>query len=145
MRVGKALGLDVPGIVEVALDEALAPSERGNSLAHGGIEQLGDLLDGAGDLEAATAAPEGSLDRNREPVLLGEGDDLIGTVHRVGCSWHLRGTGLLGDVASRHLVAERPDRRGRRPDPGEPGVDHGLGEVGILGEEAVPGMDGIGA
>ncbi len=122
----------MPGVIEVALDEALAPAEGGDRLAHSRIEQLGDLLDGAGDLEASTATAEGGLDRYGEPVLLRERDDLIGTVHRVGCSWHLRGAGLLGDVASRHLVAERPDRRGRRTDPGEPGIDHGLGEVCIL-------------
>lgn len=82
--VGQALGLDVAGLVEVALDEALAAAERGDRLTHGGVVELGDLFEGAGDLQAASAAAEGGLDRDRQPVLLGEGDDLVGAVHRVG-------------------------------------------------------------
>ena len=46
--VGEALGLDVPRLVEVLLDEALAAAERGDRLADGGLEQLGDLLDACG-------------------------------------------------------------------------------------------------
>jgi hypothetical protein len=34
---------------------------------------------------------------------------------------------------------------GRRTDPDEPGVDDGLGEVGVLGQEAVAGVHGVGA
>ena len=34
---------------------------------------------------------------------------------------------------------------GRRADPDEAGVDDGLGEVGVLGEEAVAGVHGVGA
>ena len=54
--VGQALGLDVPGLVEVALDEALAPAGRGDGLADGRVVQLGDLVEGAGDLQALAAA-----------------------------------------------------------------------------------------
>ena len=46
--VGQALGLDVARLVEVPLDEALAAAERGDGLADGGLEQLGDLLAACG-------------------------------------------------------------------------------------------------
>jgi hypothetical protein len=39
--VGEHLGLDVPGLVEEALDEALAAAEGRHGLADGGVEQLG--------------------------------------------------------------------------------------------------------
>ena len=50
--VGQALRLDVARPVEVALDEALAAAERGDRLAHGRLEELRDLVEGARHLEA---------------------------------------------------------------------------------------------
>jgi hypothetical protein len=68
--VGQALGLDVAGVVEEALDEALAATEGRDGLAHRRLEQLGDLLEGAGDLQAAAAAAVGGLDRDGSPCSL---------------------------------------------------------------------------
>ena len=143
--VGEALGLDVARLVEVLLDEALAPAERGDRLAGGRIEELGHLLAGAGDLEAATAAAERGLDRHGEPVHVDELEHLRGIRHGVQRARRERGAHLLGDVARGDLVAEALDRLGRRADPGEAGVDHGAGEVGVLGEEAVAGVHRVGA
>ena len=99
----------------------------------------------AGDLEAAAAAAEGRLDGDRQAVLLGERDDLVGAGDRFGGAGHQRRAGPLGDVPGGHLVAEVADRLRGRADPGQPGVDDGLGEVGVLGEEAVAGVDRVGA
>ena len=145
VRVGQALGLDVARLVEELLDEALAATERADGLAHGRLVELGDLLDRAGDLEAAAAAAEGRLDRDRQAVLLGERDDLVGVLDRVLGAGRERGVGLLRDVLGLGLVAEALDRGGRRADPDQPGVDDGLGEVGVLGEEAVAGVHAVGA
>ena len=142
--VGEDLGLDVAWVVEVALDEALAATEGGDGLAYGGVEQLGDLLERARDLEATTAATEGRLDGDGEAVRAGEVDDLVGVLHRVGRALDLRGTGALRDVARGHLVAEVADGMRRRTDPGEAGVDDRLGEVGVLREEAIAGVHGVG-
>ena len=46
--VGQALGLDVPRLVEVLLDEALAAAERRDRLADRRLEELGDLLERRG-------------------------------------------------------------------------------------------------
>jgi hypothetical protein len=43
------------------------------------------------------------------------------------------------------LRAHRGDRGRRRPDPDEAGVQHRLREVGVLRQEAVAGVDGVGA
>ena len=53
--------------------------------------------------------------------------------------------GALGDVPGGDLVAQVADGLRRRADPGQPGVQDGLGEVGVLGKEAVAGVDGVGA
>jgi hypothetical protein len=46
-------------------------------------------------------------------------------------------------VAGLDLVTERVDRLRTGPDPHQPGVDDLLGEAGVLGEEAVAGVDGV--
>ncbi len=43
------------------------------------------------------------------------------------------------------LGAHRRDRRDRRTDPRQSGIEHRRGEIGVLGEESVPGVDGVGA
>lgn len=48
-------------------------------------------------------------------------------------------------MAGPHLVAQLIDGGGRWPDPDEPGVDHGLGELGVLGEETVTGVHSVSA
>ena len=44
-----------------------------------------------------------------------------------------------------HLGPHRGDGLRRRPDPGQPGVQHRPGEAGVLGQEAVAGVHGVGA
>ena len=143
--VGDHLRLDVARLVQVALDEAFAAAERRDRLAGRRLEQLGDLLDGAGHLHAAAAAAEGRLDRDRHAVLLGEGDHLVGVLHRVGGTGHQRGLRAGGDVPRGDLVTEVADRLRAGPDPDQAGVDHRLGEVGVLRQEAVAGVDRVGA
>ena len=143
--VGEALGLDVARLVEELLDEALAAAERRHRLADRRLEGVGDLAHLARDLEAAAAAAERRLDRDRQAVLLGELDRLVGVLERVLGAGRQRGADLLGDVAGLDLVAEVLDRLRRRPDPGQPGVDDRPGELGVLGEEAVARVHGVGA
>jgi hypothetical protein len=91
--VGEHLRLDVPGPIEVALDEALAASERRHGLAHGTVVELGNLAHLAGDLQTASAAAERRLDRDRQAVLLGERDDLVGAADRIRRTGHERCAG----------------------------------------------------
>ena len=143
--VGQALGLDVARLVEELLHQALTASEGADRLADGGVEGVGDLLDRAGDLEAAAAAAVDGLDGDREAVVLRERHDLVGVLDRVLGAGGQRSVRPLRDVLGLRLVAEVLDRLRRRADPHQPGVDHGLGEVGVLGEEAVAGVHRVGA
>ncbi|OMI33961.1 choline dehydrogenase [Streptomyces sparsogenes DSM 40356] len=143
--IRQALGLDVAGLVEVALDEAFAAAEGGHGLADGGVVEFGDFFEGAGDFQAAAAAAEGGLDGDRQAVLPGEGEDFVRAGDGVGGAGDQGGAGALGDVAGGDLVPEVADRGRRGADPGQAGVEDGLGEVGVLGQEAVAGVDGVGA
>ena len=55
-----------------------------------------------------------------------------------------RRAGPLRDVPCADLVPEGVDGRRRGTDPDQPGVDDGLREAGVLGEEAVAGVHGVG-
>ena len=52
--------------------------------------------------------------------------------------------GLLGGQAGADLVAHDLDGLGRRSDEGHAALGDGAGEVGVLGEEAVAGVDPVG-
>ena len=43
-----------------------------------------------------------------------------------------------------HLVAQRADGGGRRPDPGQAGVEDRLRKIRVLGQETVAGVDRVG-
>ncbi len=141
--VGQHLRLDVARLIEIALDEALAAPERGDRLAGGTGEQLGDLLDRAGHLQPAPAPAERRLDRDRQPVRVGELHDLVGVLGRLRRSRHQRRPSPGRDVPGGHLVTQITDRLRRRPDPGQPGIEHRLREVGVLRQEPVPRMHRI--
>src|SRR5262249_41682028 len=49
-----------------------------------------------------------------------------------------------GHLARRDLVRDRLDGLRWRTDPGQIRGDDGAGEVRVLGQEAVPGVDGVG-
>ena len=57
---------------------------------------------------------------------------------------HARDAGPLGRVAGADLVAHDLDGLGRRADEGHAPLGDGPGEVGVLREEAVAGVDGVG-
>ena len=117
VAVGQALGLDVAGTVEVALDEALAAAEGRDGLAGGRLEQFRHLSRLRATLRPRPPPPKAALMAIGRPYSLGEGDDLVGVRHRVGGAGHQRRTDLRGDVAGLHLVAEGLDGRRRRADP----------------------------
>ena len=141
----KALRLDVTRLVEILLDEALAATERRDGLARRRLEELGNLVARPRHLEAATAAAERRLDRHRQPVRVDELEHLVGVRDGVEGSGCERSSDLLGDVPGRHLVAEALDRVGARTDPGQTGTDDRACEIGVLRQEAVARVNGVGS
>ena len=129
VAVSEQLHLDVPGVGEVALAVDRAVAERRLGLARGGLERLLELLGSLDDAHAAPAAPRGCLHEQREAELV----RLTGLERRnARCG---------RDPLRLELVSAPAERLGRRADPGEPGVEHGLGEGGALREEPVAGVN----
>ena len=144
MLIGEHLRLHVARPIQVALHKALAATKRSHRFPDRGVIQLRDFFQRAGDLQAAAAATEGSLDCDRQTVFLGESNHLVGGLNRIGGARHLGRASAGGDVSRRNLVAEIANRLWRRADPGQTGVDHCLGELGVLRQEPIARVHRVG-
>ena len=132
VRVADHLHLDVPRTRQEALEEHAVVAEPGGRLTprrgHRGLEVLGAL----DDAHAAPAAARGRLDQHG---VLGR----LGRVRR-----HRGHAGSGGRLLRAHLVAHQLDRLRRRPDEDHARLRARAGERGVLGQEAVAGMERVG-
>ena len=143
--VGEDLDLDVPGPFDEPLQQQRVVAERGLGFTAGPGDRPGQLAGRAGQPHTFAAAPGRRLDQQGEPdggggvqqirfrhsPLAGPGDD-----RHAG-----HGDGGLGG----NLVAHRLDGCGRGPDEDQARVRAGPGERGVLGQEPVTRVDGLGA
>jgi hypothetical protein len=145
VRVGQELHFDMPGILEVALDVDGRIREVGVPLTPCGLESALDVVALTDDAKALSPAARGGLDRERPAELVAEPDDLGRSCDRLGRSRDDRDAGSLHPLTRLRLRPHRLDRVRRRPDPREAGGLDRAGEDGILGEEPVAGVDGLGS
>ena len=141
--VAEDLHLYVPGPGQIALEVALGPPERALSLPLRRLQSGGSLGRLPNHAHAPAAPAIGSLDGNRPAVRFAEGDDLIGRAQHLcgaGHPGHLR---PLGGQTGADLVAHDLDRRRRRADPHDPGLGHGPGELRVLRQEPVAGVQAV--
>ena len=141
MLVAQDLDLDVAGAADQLLQEDLVVAEGGLGLAPAGGDLFGQLVGALDHAHAAAAAAPAGLGHDREAdgfrqlrrlrLVAGQG-----TGRR-----HDRDAGLLGQVARLDLAAQAPHDRGLGADEGDAGLGAGLGEVGVLGQEAVARVD----
>ena len=128
--------LDVAGLLDVALAEDRAVAEGAERLAPGRGDRLAQRLGVAHD-------PHARGRRRRTAALTSTGNSSTsdGSVQR---RQH-RHVGLGEQRLRVDLRGHHRDDLGGRADPGQPGVGDRRGEVGVLGQEAVAGMDRVGA
>jgi len=140
--VGEHLKLDVARVLEILLhvDDVIAEGGCGLGARQRDRVEQGGL--GVYDPHAASAAAAGSLDDHRIADRAGhlQGVALVlrERAIRAGDAGYAGGT---HGVDRRDLVAHQPDRIGARADEDEAAALDPLGEVGVLGEEPVAGMD----
>src|SRR5690606_4305541 len=145
VAVGDDLDLDVARLLEIALHIDGAVAEGGQGLGLGRLYGLDQIVGRLGHLHAATAAAGGRLDDQGEADGLGRLDGLFDRLDlavRAGDDGDARVLhGLLGG----DLVAHDADVFRLRPDEGHAVGFDDLGEAGVLGQEAVAGVDRLGA
>ena len=133
VAVRENLDLDVARTLDVALAEHAAVAEARLGLPARRLEGLLELVGRAHDAHPAAATSRGCLDDQRvaDLVRLPGLDD--------------RDAGLACEPLGLELVTGRSDRLGAWPHEDEPRRVHGLGEVAVLRQEAVAGVDRVGA
>ena len=104
--------------------------------------EIGVTVDAA---HALAAAAGHRLDQHRIADLVGFFLEEFRLLPVAVIAGHHRHAGLLHQRLGAALEAHGADRRGRRADENDAGVDAGLREIGVLREKAVAGMDAVGA
>ncbi len=144
VRVREDLDLDVPRIVEVALDVDGRVREVGGAFALSRLERRRNVGGRCDELETLAPAPCRGLDRDRPADLVADRHHRVRRVHGLGRSGddrHVRG--LHRSTGSR-LVAHELDRLGWRADPDETCIPDRPCERGVLGEKPVAGVNRLG-
>ena len=144
VRVGQHLDLDVARVLEVALDVDARVGEELLAFAGGALVGVLQVLGRHRDAEALAAAASRRLAGDRVAGILGLGAGGVEVGGGLGRTGDDRHAGLGHDLARPGLRAHRFDRLGRRADEDDAGLGAGAGEVGVLGEEAVAGVDRLG-
>jgi hypothetical protein len=135
----------VPGRLQVALDEHGVVTERRRRLAAGPGHGVGQLGGSAHDPHPPAAAAGGGLDQQGPADLVGDRPDLVGGhPGQVGAGQDRQPVGL-GQLPGGQLGAHHLDYRGARPHEGEAGLPARLGKGGVLRQEPIARMDGVGS
>ncbi len=139
--VGKDLDLDVPRRGNVFLDQDAACAECRLAFADCAFErgvEIGMLVHAA---HAAAAAAGRRFDQDRIADLVGFLLEELGVLPFTVIAGHDRHVRLLHQGLGAILEPHRANGRRRGPDEDDPGQRAGVGEVGILGQEAIAGMN----
>ena len=140
--VGQDLDFDMARVLEELLhvDRRVAEGCAGLGAGHGDRAVQRRL--GMHHPHAAATAAAGGLDDHRITHRPGNLHDFLGIVGQCALgARHDRHARFAHGVLGRHLVAHQADRVGARADEDESALFDPLGEVRILGQEAVARMD----
>ena len=133
----------MPGILDVFLHVDAGVVERLLGF-HGRLLQAGlerDIV--AGDPHSLAAAASRGLDQDRVANLRRDGQGRLFTFNETIAAGDQVDLGLFGDLLGRHLVTELAHRLGGRADELDVATAADFGEVLVLGQESIAGMDGL--
>ena len=144
MVVRHDLHFDVAGVLEEFLDIHTAIAEGGFRF---GLRDLDGFLERrfiVGDAHALTAAAEGGLDKNGIADFFRDGARLIGVGQQAFRTRHRGYTGGLYFLPALGLIATQGDGLRRRADEADIAIAADGRELGILGEESIARVHGVG-
>ncbi len=144
LAVGEDLHLDVAGLDDGLLQEHRGVAERGGGLAGrclDGLPQLGGVLHPA---HAPAAAARDRLHEHGEADFIGGAHEFVDVVGGRGGAED-GNSRLPGGGHRARLVAGQLQDAGVGADEGDARVGAGLGQLGILRQESVARVDGVGA
>ena len=141
--VGENLHLDVLRLDEVLLDEDVVVAEGLVRLTLDEIERGDDVLGHFAQAHAAAAAAGRRLQNDGEAEADGLFQRLLPVAQRLGAAGHDGHAALQRDLLGGELVAHDAENVGRRADEGDAVFLTGAGEVGVFGQKAVAGVDGV--
>ena len=139
--VAEHLDLDVARALEVALDEHAVVAEAGQRLAPGRGQRRLEARRRRDDAHPLAAAAGRGLDHHRVAVLAGEGTISASAGLGACGAGQDRHAGSRASCLAATLSPISSIASGGGPMKRSPASAHGLGEPGVLGEEAVAGMD----
>ncbi len=142
LGVGQDLDLDVPRPEDGLLQEHGGVTERGVGLAHGGLQGFREGVARVHAAHAAAAAAGDGLGEDGEADLVGGGDELVQVLGRLA-GLQDRDACFTCGLQRGDLVAGQLQDLGRRTHEGDAGFFRGAGQVRVLGQEAVAGVDGV--
>jgi len=145
VAVGEDLHFDVAGPFDQLLEIDVVLAEGGLRLAPRRRQLAGKRVAVGDDAHAAAAAAPRGLEHQRIADLGGDPPALLHVLRQRLARRHHRHAHRDGEVARRDLVAEAAHGDRARPDEGEAGGEAGGGEIRVLGEESIAGMDRVGA
>ena len=141
--VGEDLDFDVLRPADESLQKHCAVAERALGLGLRLIEQFFEVLGFADDAHAASATAEGRLDDQREADLFRHGDRFLAIADGFLRAFEDRHIELAGDAAGGGFVPHAVEDFRIRSDEDDASLRTGLGELWILTEKAVAGVDGV--
>jgi hypothetical protein len=141
VAVGEDLHLDVPGAFDVLFEVDAAVLERLGGLLPRGRQAGPEGIVVAGDPHAAAAAARRRFDEHRVADLLRQRDRFGVLLDEPFTAGDDRHAGLLGELAGVVLVAELAHRLLGRADELDVAGAADFGEVRVLAEKTVAGVD----
>ena len=143
--VPQNLDLDVARAANQLFEIDLVVPERRQALAPRGLDRIGEFGFGLDRAHAAPAAAPARLEHNGKTDFAGETRGLTRVAGERACRRNHRNVRRHREFPRRHLVAECAHDIGLRADEDDACGSTRLGEVGVLGQEAVARVDRIGS